>query len=199
MTYTITYLISWTPFWLTEESCKKSTANKETPPNGEEFYMTAFNARSKCPKLSLPIIDISSSIKTFKYRYVSQHMKTFITWLFILKGFQSWLNRKIKYRMQCNTIDTYSNFSSRCSHKNRWLIKVLVWISQNSFKVNSYCLDYIALIKKLFPMPAPPLKNIWNGLGSDSLFFSANLQCNAYCIIKLNRCCWPSFSWEHIS
>ena len=60
-----------TPFWLTGGSYKKSpTTNKETPPNGEEFCMIAFNARSKCPKVSLPIIDISSIIKTFKYWYL---------------------------------------------------------------------------------------------------------------------------------
>ena len=29
----------------------------------------------------------------------------------------------------------------------------------------------IAMIKNLFPMPAPPLKNIWNGLGSNLLTF----------------------------
>ena len=43
-------------------------------------------------------------------------------------------------------------------------------------------------------IPAPPLKNIWNGLGANWLFFLANLQFNAYFIIKLNRCCWPSFN-----
>ena len=36
----------------------------------------------------------------------------------------------------------------------------------------------VAVIKKHFPAPALPLKNIWNGLSGNSLFFSANLQCN---------------------
>ena len=58
-----------TPFWLTGGSCKKSTTNKETPQNGDEFCMIPFNARSKCPKVSLTIIDISSIIKTFRYWY----------------------------------------------------------------------------------------------------------------------------------
>ena len=32
-----------TPFWLTGGSCKKSpTTNKETPPNGDEFWMISF-------------------------------------------------------------------------------------------------------------------------------------------------------------
>ena len=57
-----------TRFCLTGGGCKKSpTINKETPLNGDEFCMITFNARSKCPKVSLPITDISSIIKTFKY------------------------------------------------------------------------------------------------------------------------------------
>ena len=45
---------------------KFPTTNKETPPNGDELCMIAFNTRSKCPKVSFPIIDIPSIIKTFK-------------------------------------------------------------------------------------------------------------------------------------
>ena len=30
------------------------TTNKETPQNGDDFYMVAFKARTKCPKVSLP-------------------------------------------------------------------------------------------------------------------------------------------------
>ena len=77
-----------TPFWLTGGSCKKSTTNKETPQNGDEFCMIPFNARSKCPKVSLTIIDISLS-KLLGTGIVFHHMKKFITWLFILVGFQS--------------------------------------------------------------------------------------------------------------
>ena len=59
------------PFWLTGHSCKKSpTSNKETPPNVDKFCIIAFNATSKCLKVSLPIIHISSIIKTFKYWYL---------------------------------------------------------------------------------------------------------------------------------
>ena len=74
-----------TPFWLTIGSCKKSpTTNKETPANADKFCMIAFKAVSKWPKVSLSIIDISSIIKTLKVLvFVSQHMKSFITWLFI--------------------------------------------------------------------------------------------------------------------
>ena len=38
-------------------------------------------------------------------------------------------NRNVKYIMQCNTIGPCSSFTSSCSHKNRCLIQVLVWIS----------------------------------------------------------------------
>ena len=56
------------PFWLKGGICKKSpTTNKETPPNGDEFYLIAFNSRFKCLKVSFSIIDISSIIKTFKH------------------------------------------------------------------------------------------------------------------------------------
>ena len=55
-----------TPFWLASRSCKKyPIINKETSPNGEKFFVIIFNARSKCPEASLPIIDLSSVIKTF--------------------------------------------------------------------------------------------------------------------------------------
>ena len=74
----------------------------------------------------------------------------------------------MKCRMQSNTIDTCSSFSNRCSHK---------MIDQGSGLDIS---ELIALIKKLFPMPASPLKNTWNGWGGNSLFFSANLQCNVH-------------------
>ena len=41
-----------TLFWLIGWSRKKSpTTNKETPPNGNEFCMIAFNPRSKCPEV----------------------------------------------------------------------------------------------------------------------------------------------------
>ena len=41
-----------------------STTSRKTPPNDNEFCMiTAFNATSKCPKVSIPIADISSVIK----------------------------------------------------------------------------------------------------------------------------------------
>ena len=40
-----------TPLWLTGGTCKKSpTTNKETPPNGDEFCMIAFNVRSNVQK-----------------------------------------------------------------------------------------------------------------------------------------------------
>ena len=42
------------------------------------------------------------------------------------------------------------------------------------------------MIKKLFPPPAPPLKNIWDGWCSNSLSFSANSQCNALHSIENN-------------
>ena len=117
-------------------------------------------------------------------------MKSFITSLFIPRRFQSWLNWEMKCRMQCRTIATSSSFSSRCSHKNRWL---RLWFGylRTHFKYS-----VIAVIKKLFSTPPPSLKN---GLGGNLIFYSANLQCNIYCIIKLNRCCWPSLIWEHIS
>ena len=74
----------------------------------------------------------------------------------------------MKCRMQSNTIDTCSSFSNRRSHK---------MVDQGSGLDIS---ELIALIKKLFPMPASPLKNTWNGWGGNSLFFSANLQCNVH-------------------
>ena len=77
-----------TPFWLTGGSCKKSpTTKKETLQNGDKFCII-FNVRYKRPKDSLPVIHISSVIKTLQVLvFVSQYMKSFITWLFILVGF----------------------------------------------------------------------------------------------------------------
>ena len=92
-----------TPFWLIGRSCKKSlTTYKENLPNGDEFCMIAFSARSKCQNVSLPITDISSIIKTFKYWYLLPNfLKSSITWLFIL-GLQSWLYRD--RNAECNVI-----------------------------------------------------------------------------------------------
>ena len=67
-----------TSFWLTTDNCKKNpTTNKETPPDGEELFM--INARSKCPKVSLSIIDISSiahgGVKDLKdHRKLSEYL-----------------------------------------------------------------------------------------------------------------------------
>ena len=52
----------------------------------------------------------------------------------------------------------------------------------------------IVVTKKLLPTPAPSLKNIWKGLGSVSLSFSATLQYTACCVTKFERCLC-----EHIS
>ena len=69
ITSTTPYLVLWTHLLGEQlEKCKiYPTTNKETPPNGHEFCMTAFNAWSKCPKVSLPINDTSSIIKTINY------------------------------------------------------------------------------------------------------------------------------------
>ena len=89
---------------------------------------------------ALAVIDTLSKVLSTGI-FASQHVKSFITWLFILAGLQSWIYKEMKCRMQCNTTDSCSSFSSRHSHKNWWLIKVLVWISRNSFQVFIYCLD----------------------------------------------------------
>ena len=110
----------WSPTWFHKHiflvnGCKKSlTTNKETPPNNDKFCMIAFNTRSKCPKVSLSLIFHILS---------SAYKKVLNTWLFLFVGFHSWLNREIKWRMQCNAI-------ANCSS---WLIKSLVLLSQKSF------------------------------------------------------------------
>ena len=116
--------------------------------------MIVFNVRSKCSQVSHSIIDISSIITPFKYWYVSHHVNSFITWLFILVRFQSWLHREMK-----------------CFGHLR-----------NCFKYS-----VIALIKKLFLTHTSPLKNIWNGFGDNSLFLSANFQCNCILHYKIEQ------------
>ena len=121
---------------------------------------------------------------------------TWQTWLFILIGFQSWLNRETKCRMSSNTIDTCSRLDFPVDVVTR-----IDSLSKFWFGYFGICFKYsvTALIKKLFPTPAPPPRKNLKWLVGNSLFFSTNLQCNKYCIIKLNTCCWSSFSWEYIS
>ena len=55
------------PGSMNKPTCKTSpTTHKETPPNGDELDIVGFSARSKCPKVPLPTIDISSTIKNYK-------------------------------------------------------------------------------------------------------------------------------------
>ena len=71
------------PFCLTSDCYKKSPiTNKEK--NREEFCKIAFNAITKCPKVSLAISDISSIIKTlypgiYFSRYEEFHHLAFYT------------------------------------------------------------------------------------------------------------------------
>ena len=118
-------------------------------------------------------------------------MKSFVTWFLTTIGFQSSLNWEMECRMQCNAIETWRSFSSTCIHKNRCINKIWFGNLRTLFKN--------LVTKKPFPTPGLLLKNNWNGLGCHSLFFSDNLQCTAYCIIKLNRCCWASSNFEHNS
>ena len=156
-----------TYYWLTCGRCKKSpTTNKETLLNGNKFYMTAFNTRFECPKVALEC-----------------HYLAFCT-----VGFQSWLNWKMKCRMQCKAIENCSNFSSSCSYRNRWLI------DQGSY----FKYSVTAVIKKLFQSKHFAVKifeMIWV-----APHYSFQLICYAMqCIIKSSRCCWPSFNWEYVS
>ena len=95
-----------TYYWLTCGRCKKSpTTNKETLLNGNKFYMTAFNTRFECPKVALEC-----------------HYLAFCT-----VGFQSWLNWKMKCRMQYKAIENCSNFPVVVvTGTDDWLIKVLI-------------------------------------------------------------------------
>ena len=101
--------------------------------NGNMFFSAILFPFFKGNLFALAVIDTLSKVLSTGI-FASQHMKSFIIWLFILAGLQSWIYKEMKCRMQCNTTDSCSSFSSRHSHKNRWLIKVLVSISRNSFQ-----------------------------------------------------------------
>ena len=147
------------------------------------------------PKSFSFIIDISTIIKTFMYWYLFLNI-----WKVSSLGFlYSWdFNPDLRGRWnaECNVIPLIPVAAFPVDAVTRidgW------WRFWFGYLTIRFKYSVTALIKKIFPTPAPPLKSIWNGLGGNSLFFSAKLQCSAYCIRKLNRCCWPSFNWDHIS
>ena len=159
--------------------------------NNKEFCMAAINDRTKCPKVSLPII-ISFIIKTFKYLYLFLNIWRVSSLRFLYPDdFNPDLTGR--WNAECNVgpLPPLAAFPVDAVKRTDDWLRLWFGYLRTHFKYS-----VIAVIKKLFSTPPPSLKN---GLGGNLIFYSANLQCNIYCIIKLNRCCWPSLIWEHIS
>ena len=129
--------------------------------------MIAFKTKSKSPKVFLPIINMPSIIKTFKYLYLFLNIWRVSSLDFsYLLDFTPYLTER--WNAECNVIP---------------LIPVAAFLVDAVTRINAWSkfwfgnlrthlkYSFIALIIKLFPTPAHPLKNIWNGLGGNSLFF----------------------------
>ena len=133
--------------------------------------MIAFNARSKYPKVSRPISDISSIIKTFKYQYCFSTYEEFhhLTFFYSYDFNPNLTGRR---NAACNVIPLIPVAVCPVDAVTRRDVWSRFWFRylRTRFKYS-----VIALVKKLFPMPASPLKNIWNDLDGNSLFFSVNL------------------------
>ena len=143
------------------------------------------------PKNFSSIINISSIIKTFKYFYLFLNIGRVSSFgLLYSHDFNPDLTGR--WNAECHIISLIPVTAFLVDAVTRTDGWSRLWLGYFRTRLTYWV---IALIKKLFPTLAPPLKNIWNKLGGNSLFVYANLQCNAYCITKLNRCCWPSSSF----